>query len=369
MMKFLSSIFLKGAGIIFFFLFLNASDTAQQIIENSEAPQSASVNLKEMLRISDQRDKFFFEEPYEVFIGKDGSIYVQEPKGLLKFDADGKFVKNLMKWGEGPGELNGNLTDVIVRENDIILYSSNVIKLVRINLDGELIEEKKFQKGPFGALLGYYDGKYYLTRFEIEEYALKSGIQEENRRILIVSEKEDIHPTPYLLPLTVSKAVSGRMRLTSQISRFMPLRVSDRYVFLFHTPEYLIKVLDLEKGEITHSFRRNYKRVKYDYKPQIKSLIELARMPKYHNDLCRLLWHKDRLWAVTSTFEKNKGILVDVFSPEGKYLDNFYLPLFKIMRDNPQYYAPMAIHGNFLYTLEPDENDLMTLVKYEITNK
>jgi hypothetical protein len=369
MTKVLPSIFLKGAGIVFLFLFLAARDTTQQIIENSELPQSASANLKEILRVSDQRDKFFFEEPYQVFTGKDGSIYVQEPKKFLKFDADGNFVKNLMKWGEGPGELNGNLTDVIVRENDIILYSSNVIKLVRINLAGELIEEKKFKKGPFGALLGYYDGKYYLTKLERQEYTMKTGIQEENRRILIVSEKEDIHPTPYLLPLTVSEAAGSGMRLTLQISRFMPLRVSERYVFLFHTPEYLIKVLDLEKGEITHSFRRNYKRVKYDYKPQIKSLIELAPMPKYHNDLCRLLWYKNKLWAVTSTFEKNKGIVVDVFSPEGKYLDNFYLPLFKINRDNIQYYAPMAIHGNFLYTLEPDENDLMTLVKYEITNK
>jgi hypothetical protein len=367
--KLLAKIFLKGVGIVLFFLFLGASDTTQQIIENSEVPQSASVNLKEVLRVSDQRDKFFFEEPYQVFTGKDGSIYVQEPKKFLKFDADGKFLKNLMKCGEGPGELNGNLTDVIVRENDIILYSSNVIKLVSINLDGELIEEKKFKKGPFGALLGYYDGKYYLTKVERQEYTLKTGIQEENRRILIVSEKEDIQPTPYLLPLTISEAVSGGMRLILHISRFMPLRVGDRYVFLFHTPEYLIKVFDLEKGEIIHSFRRNYKRIKYDYKPQIKSLIELAPLPKYHNDLCRLLWYKDKLWAVTSTFEMNKGILVDVFSPEGKYLDNFYLPLFKIMRDNIQYYAPMAIHGNFLYTLEPDENDLITLVKYEIANK
>ncbi len=369
MMKFLASIFSKGAGIVFFFLFLASSDATQQIVENLEVPQSASANLKEMLRISDQKDKFFFEQPLAVFIGKDGSIYVQETKKFLKFDADGKFVKNLMKWGEGPGELNGDLTDVIVRENDIILYSSNVIKLVRINLDGELIEEKKFKKIPFGALLGYYNGKYYVMKGERQDYTLKSGIQEENYRILIVSEKEDIHPTPYLLPLTVSEAVGPRMRGTILISRFMPLRVSDRYVFLFHTPEYLIKVLDLEKGEITHSFRRNYKRVKYDYKPQIKILTESPPMPKYHNDLCRLLWHKDKLWAVTSTFEKNKGILVDVFSPEGKYLENFYLPLFKIMRDNPQYYAPMAIDGKFLYTLEPDENDLTTLVKYEITNK
>ena len=71
---------------------------------------------------------------------------------------------------------------------------------------------------------------------------------------------------------------------------------------------------------------------------------------------------------MTSTFDAIKGILVDVFSREGKYLDNFYLPLFKIRRNNPQYYAPMAIHGDSLSLLEADENDLIYLVKYEIGN-
>ncbi len=42
------------------------------------------------------------------------------------------------------------------------------------------------------------------------------------------------------------------------------------------------------------------------------------------------------------------------------------LPLFKIRRNNPQLYAPMAIFGNFLYVLEADEDDLISLIKYEI---
>lgn len=69
---------------------------------------------------------------------------------------------------------------------------------------------------------------------------------------------------------------------------------------------------------------------------------------------------------MTSTFDPKKGILVDVFSREGKYLDNFYLPLFKIRKKNPQYYAPMAVYGDFLYLLEADEDDLISLIKYEI---
>ncbi|MGZ5515535.1 MAG: hypothetical protein ACXW2O_10905, partial [Candidatus Aminicenantales bacterium] len=112
------------------------------------------------------------------------------------------------------------------------------------------------------------------------------------------------------------------------------------------------------------SFRREYDRVKYEVKAPPGYPAEL--IPKFHNDLCRLLWRNDRLWAVTSTFDPKKGILVDVFNREGRYLDNFYLPLFKIRKNNPQYYAPMAIWGNYLYLLEADEDDIISLVKYEI---
>jgi hypothetical protein len=91
--------------------------------------------------------------------------------------------------------------------------------------------------------------------------------------------------------------------------------------------------------------------------------------PKYHNDLCRLLWHKGKLWAVTSTFDKKKGLLVDVFSPEGKYFDNFYLPIFNFNLENPQCFVPMTVRDNFLYVLDPDEDGIISLVKYEMAGE
>ncbi|MGB8959590.1 MAG: 6-bladed beta-propeller, partial [Candidatus Aminicenantales bacterium] len=85
-----------------------------------------------MARITDETGKFLFVQPFAVFTGHDGSVYVQESKQLLKFDAQGRFVKNLLKRGQGPGELDDNLTDIVVREKDIILWSSNNYKLIRL---------------------------------------------------------------------------------------------------------------------------------------------------------------------------------------------------------------------------------------------
>ncbi len=345
---------------------------APQVIENPRNPPAPNAGrvlaLKEVARITDEKGKFFFVQPLAVFTGRDGAVYVQEYKQLLKFDAQGKFAGNLLKKGEGPGELNDNLTDVIVREKDIVLWSSNSLKLIRIDLEGRLLEDKKPAQIPLGDLLGAFDGRYFFLKWEMTERPKVNGIYADDRRLYIVPEEGEALRTACLMPLTYSfqiRTFGARSGVSiSTISRPMPLAADDRSVFLFHSPEYLIKLLDLETGGVVRSFRRDYDRVKYREKTPPGYPAELV--PKFHNDLCRLLWRKDRLWAVTSTVDPKKGILVDVFDREGRYIDNFYLPLFKIRRNNPQYYAPMAAYGDFLYLLEADEDDLISLIKYEI---
>jgi hypothetical protein len=340
-----------------------------QVIENPKNPPSPNagrvVSLKEVARITDEKGKFFFVQPFAVFAGRDGSVYVQEFKQLLKFDPQGRFVKNLLKKGSGPGELNDNLTDVLVLDKEIVLWSSNCLKLIRQSLDGRLIEDRT-SVAPLGDLLGTFGGRYFFLKREVADWSKPrvSGIFENVNRLIIFNERGEIVPTPVLMPCTASLHFRQGSVSMGTISRPMPLAADDRTAFLFHSPNYLIKLLDLEKGEVVRSFRRDYDRVKYAAKTPPGYPAELVL--KFHNDLCRLLWRNGRLWAVTSTIDPKKGILVDVFSREGRYLDNFYLPLFKIRRNNPQLYAPMAIHGNFLYVLEADEDDLMSLIKYEI---
>jgi hypothetical protein len=333
----------------------------QQTIDNPKIPPAPNagriIQLREVGRITDDPGKFSFIEPWEVRADSEGSVYVQEPRQFLKFNAAGKYAGNLLKRGEGPGELD-SLTTVIVRKDDVCLYSSNSLKFVRIHPDGRLIEDRKFTQP--GELLGYYQGRYFFVRMEWEMVPNFVGIREIKHRLIILPEQGEPIATRFIMPTTVSEMRGSRWG----ISRIMPVQAGERYVFLFHSPEYLIKLLDLGTGEVVRSFRRPYDRVKYPHPPAKGPAKDLE--PTYHNDLCRLLWRNDKLWAVTSTFDKNKGLLVDVFSNEGKYVDNFFLPIFKFGRQNPQLYAPMAIGGNFLYHLEVDENGLLTLVKYEI---
>lgn len=73
--------------------------------------------------------------------------------------------------------------------------------------------------------------------------------------------------------------------------------------------------------------------------------------------------------AKTSTVDKNEGFLVDVFNRAGKYLDNFWLPYFRIRTEGHlTYYTPMAILDDFLFVIEITEGDLISVVKYKIVD-
>ena len=348
-----------------------ASPTAAQVIENPRTPPAPNagrvLTLRELSRTTEQKGKFFFVEPINVFAGADGSVYVQEYRQFLKFNPAGKFVANLLRKGAGPGELNDNLTDVIVRKDDILLYSSNSLTLLRVDLNGKLLEDRRFAQSGIGSLLGVGGGKTWFLKWERIASPPVSGIAESPRRLVSVGARGEVTPTAVIMSLTESRLLRRGGIGINSISRLTATWVGDRDVYLFHSPDYLIKQLDLETGTIVRSFRRPYDRVPYQAKPSANYPAE--SIPRFHNDLCRLLWHDGKLWAVTSTFDPKKGILVDVYSAEGKYLDNFWLPLFHLRRNNPQYWAPMAIHGNLLYVLEADEDDLIALVKYEIVGK
>lgn len=342
---------------------------AQQIIENPENPPSKNagrvIRLKEVMRIKEEAGKFFFKAPEDIKVAKDGSFFVQEYDKLYQFDPNGKFVKNLYKKGEGPGELNQNLTDLVIGEKEIILASSNMYKIIRLDMQGNLIEDIR-PEWTFHSFVAYYKGKYYLTQLEKTDFKRISGIKEVNLRLCVVSSPREITPTPHIFPITRSVFFGDRRGGIMSISRLQTVSESQRYVYLFHSPEYLVKLLDLEKIEVIRSFRRKYERIKYEYKGTSRWPVPI---PKYHNDICRLAIYKNSLWVVTSTFDNEKGILVDVYNREGKYLDNFYLPLLNIKTDNIQYYARIAIYGNFLFIIEVEEDGLISIVKYEIIDQ
>lgn len=81
------------------------------------------------------------------------------------------------------------------------------------------------------------------------------------------------------------------------------------------------------------------------------------RKKKFENDISDIYLCKGLLWIKTSTKNKKKGDLFDVFNKEGQYVDNFYLHLKGSL---------IAVHEDSIFVLETDEDENLQIVKYKI---
>jgi hypothetical protein len=57
---------------------------------------------------------------------------------------------------------------------------------------------------------------------------------------------------------------------------------------------------------------------------------------------------------------------VDVFTKEGKYIDNFYLKLPRVTTAIDMDRKPFTLYKNFLFTAEEDDDGSMSVVKYKL---
>jgi hypothetical protein len=121
-----------------------------QIIENPAKPMARNagrlIGLSKVWRITDEGDDFYFRSPHNLQIAADGSIFIAEREEFLRFTSEGKFLKNLCKKGQGPGEID----DVFmydIRGGDIYIQDVSSRRFWRADFNG-VFQEQVVIKGP-----------------------------------------------------------------------------------------------------------------------------------------------------------------------------------------------------------------------------
>lgn len=333
---------------------------AQEIIENQDKPLSKNagrvLKLKEVFRIIDIGTDYYFKYPSNLKVTSDGCFIISDEEQLLKFSPEGKFIKNLYKKGEGPGEIKNNFSYFIYKD-EIYIYDLRANKIIHTDKEGDLIKDLRFKSGLLGSFLGIKDDWLIFSKFTfppLEERKYK--LYDVKHSIILISKNGETEKEIHNFPIKWFIA-PGVMRSWAYF--YSVLSDDSRHLFVSHTREYLIKVLDLKKGVVTRVFNRKYPRVKYVMKEWEKDFIRRYNAPekKFEIDIFGLYIYKDMLWVKTSTKDKKKGVLIDVFNNEGKYIDNLYLKLNGSLMD---------IHGDSIFVRETDENENIQIVKYEI---
>ena len=186
-----SSWFIAGA----MFISLAAAGFGQ-VIENPARPKAANagrvVTPIEVLAISDEgTSDFYFNWPFGLAPGPDGSLLLRDRDQVLVFDANGKFLRNLFKKGQGPGETPWPGTPIWTGK-DIVVYASSPDKLVFFDRTGRYQREvpvrPEGRSGP--TLIGYLAGRFY---FESGEFPRTTGDPDfvDNPRTIVAANEAD----------------------------------------------------------------------------------------------------------------------------------------------------------------------------------
>lgn len=272
-----------------------------------------------------------------------------------------------LKKGQGPGEFT-YMGNYCLKDEKIIIHNTTLNKLVWLDSDGKLLNEYTIQnKLPRGLnFVAFYD-EYYFIKYEVPFTEGKFELVDSPHILLSISESEDKLKELISFPIKFY-AVGRQGRGASMIglSRLIILPFKEKFFYVSHSREYLIKLYDMENGKIIRSFKRDYKRIKPPKDYRDVKLIGFAGesfslpRPDYLNDINNLFVFDECLWVQTSTKDEDKGYLFDVYDFDGKFIDSFFVNLKGSL---------LATDRDSIFVLEKDENELLSIVKYKLIEK
>jgi len=362
-------VFVLGVGFVL---------SAQNIIENQEKPLSKNVGqmveLIEVMRIDDMGGDYYFKYPRSLKIAPDGSVFVTDYEQLLQFNSNGKFLRNYFKKGQGPGEMQ-EVGDYFFSENNLIVQDRRLQKILWFGFNGKYIKEFKIIGLPIFSRLHLIHGDtYYFFGNMIPSTEGKPSVIDVSYDLFSVAEEGVVVEKLTSFPVESFAISAGGGGAMASIAEMTTVPYKGKYLILSHTQDYLLKIYDVEARKIVRSFKRKYRRVELPKGRRIGEVIGVGgktyRAPrKYLNDIAKLFIIHDHIWVMTSIVDKKKGVLIDVFDFNGRYIDNFYLKFPGEIDSILIGYRQMTIYDGYLYEIVKNEDETFSIVKYRIEGK
>jgi hypothetical protein len=251
-------------------------------------------------------------------------------------------------------------------------------KLLWFDYSGKYQHEMPIRRDVFSFLfpLGSLNGTLLFGSSGIPLQSGKPGIVEVPQTILAISEDSGELKSLASFPITafIASAGGGSARSMRAYSLLTVVPFKEKYLALIHTCEYLLKIYDPAANAVLREFRRQYERVKQPPekdKPKKGALgvDDKSYIPpeqKYANDVANIFARGGEIWAVTSTRDQAKGILIDVFDGDGVYQDAFYLQLPEAALAGLASPSLATLDGDFLYVIARNADETSTIRKYLI---
>lgn len=325
------------------------------------------LKVMEVLRIPIEGEGYFYEGARAIEIDKDGNLYINDSwtsarkSHLLKFSPEGRFLKDLYRQGEGPGEIQSSY-DFTLNGSEVVLYDFMKRKIVVEDLSGNYKIQFNRDASPFDTLYGSY-GEWLVFGRKVNPLERNtSRLYDIKNAIVFLSkdgkkERELCALNNQMFYISLSQG-GGSMNWDP-----FEAAVGEARMFINSTQEYRVQVLDLKTGKTEGVWTRDYPRVEHAPRDRERKFVSQFNAPKrrYENDISGLLVGGGFLWVRTSMESKDKGILYDLFDPEGRFADSFFIDIKgRVLR-----IAEGFLYAS-LYESDSDPNAIPALVKYRI---
>ena len=323
-----------------------------EVVSNPAVPVHRNpgrvLKVREKLRIRDTGEGFYFKGPGSPEIAPDGSIFIMQFGQLLRFSNEGAFLGNLIKPGQGPGEIEMPL-GYLIEDDGIDVVDGSVNKIVHMTLEGRYLDERRLDQEVQRLTRGWYVGLQSFWR-------RVSGVLADMPHNFVCASRPD--GTAWKTYTFLGKFYQNQRVLFPWDTPRWVADAGRDLIFFSLTRKYGIKVLDLNAGRVTRSFSRDYASLPYVVPPKAKAVYAQAGVPTpdHSEDVLELFLPDADLWVRTSTVDAEKGQLFDVFSAGGDYLDSFYvLVKGKII----------GIRGDTIFVSEEVEDGTIAVVLYQ----
>ena len=333
------------------------------------------AKLTEVARITDEEGNFAFKRPRSIKIAPDGSVFVAESKALFKFTPQGKFVRNFIKIGEGPGEVK-NFANFFFVNDGIVTASYMPVKILLSGIEGNHIREfTLFKAQTFTLILNVINNKYYFNYSKLSARDLKSGINKNKNQIIYCDSQGTLHQTGIefttIDALIKQTTKDGRTLIAMDNVTRLLTAFDNRNIQLFavHKTRYEIDRFDLNSHKLLNQIKLPYKPVPYTSKPaedEFDAKIEKIKDRKFYNDIQAMKIYNGKLLVFTSTMDKESRALVDFYNIKGELEDKFFLKIPQVERPDDLRRKPMCFHKGFFWTTSMDEDDNPFIIKYKI---
>jgi hypothetical protein len=329
--------------VCFLFLTVSLPVYGVDVINNPGKPRNSKnagrvAKFNVILRIDDRKGDYYFKTPRMIKAAKDGSIFVKDKRQFLKFNKEGKFIRNFFKYGQGPGELL-SIRNYQIIDNQLHIHDSGQFKmLVLDHRSGEKLKEFRIHTAGSVSFRFCRKTDYYFSKINPPQTNGKMEFIELEAHLIKINSSGDTIEEVISFPIKYLVIRTRNSYFSSARAHFTTCLIGEDILIYTHTPEYEITVLDLKNRKILKRFKRAYQRVAVSeaskkYAPgggfDKISIDETTyvKMPheKYLLDIQKLLIVNNKIWVVTSTVKDDNKVLVDVYDKDFVYVDNFYL--------------------------------------------